>query len=168
MYRTAALADQPRKWNGVTLTTPLEQSTCAGYGSGSDYPADPRIAGDATGIDLSGMVLLVEDNLIIALDTEEMFRELGADRVEIASSVSDALRLIGEAVPTFALLDLNLGAESSIPVAERLCDLNVPIAFASGYGDTYDLPARLAAYPILDKPYTVTMLREALAGRAHS
>lgn len=150
----------------MTPTIILDAGNRSGHGSGT--PREPRTPSPASAIDLAGMVLLVEDNLIIALDAEEMFHELGAARVEIAASVSEAFRLIDEAVPAFALLDLNLGSESSIPVAERLCELKVPVVFASGYGDTYDLPPKLEACPILEKPFTVTMLREALSGLVHT
>ena len=49
-------------------------------------------------------------------------------------------------------------------MAERLHELDVPFAFASGYGDSYALPANLGAYPIIEKPYTKDMLRATLAG----
>jgi CheY-like chemotaxis protein len=112
---------------------------------------------------LAGAALVVEDNIIIALDAEEMLQELGAERVETAASVREALRLIQESTPNFALLDLNLGSESSLPVAERLRELNVPVIFATGYGDNHNLPPSLRGIPVIDKPFTLATLRAALA-----
>ncbi len=43
---------------------------------------------------LSGSVLIVEDNLIIAMDAEAIMEQFGAKRVDIASNVRDALRTI--------------------------------------------------------------------------
>ena len=59
-------------------------------------------------------VLLVEDNLIIALDTEEVMQRLGVATVRVASGVADALKTIDERKPDFALLDVNLGVETSL------------------------------------------------------
>jgi two-component sensor histidine kinase len=70
-------------------------------------------------------VLLVEDNIIIALDAEEMLRGLGIKSVRIASSVTEALRLIEAHPPDFALLDVNLGEETSFEVAENLSKKNI-------------------------------------------
>ena len=52
---------------------------------------------------LSGRVLLVEDNLLIALETEDALRTLGAEDVQIASTTSAALSYLLENRPDFAL-----------------------------------------------------------------
>lgn len=97
--------------------------------------------------------LVVEDNLIIAMDAEDKLKELGAGDVAIAASVADALRSIEEAVPTVALLDVNLGDESSFAVADRLAELGAPYAFVTGYGEVSGAPEVHAAAPSLSKPY---------------
>ena len=86
-------------------------------------------------------VLLVEDNTIIALDTEETLLKLGVKTVRIASGVADALKAIEERAPDFALLDVNLGAETSSEVAEVLAQRNIKFAFATGYGEQIVFPA---------------------------
>jgi ActR/RegA family two-component response regulator len=48
--------------------------------------------------------------------------------------VTEALKSIERARPNFALLDLNLGSENSIPVGTKLFELGVPFIFATGYG----------------------------------
>lgn len=112
---------------------------------------------------VGGSVLVVEDNMLIALDAEEMFQHLGADRIETAGSVRDALRLIAANPPGFALLDVSLGPESSLPVALRLRELGVPFAFATGYGETLALPSELGAVPIVEKPFSLDVLRRTYA-----
>lgn len=67
---------------------------------------------------LSGKVLLVEDNLLIALETDDALRSLGADEVQIASTASAALAYLVTNRPDFGLLDYNLGREQSAPVAD--------------------------------------------------
>ncbi|WP_245259591.1 HWE histidine kinase domain-containing protein [Methylobacterium sp. 10] len=112
---------------------------------------------------LSGMVLLVEDNIIIALEGEEMLLRLGAEAVEMASSVKEAFRIISARPPDFAVLDVNLGTETSLPVAERLRALNVPFVFATGYGEGFIIPPALGAVPVVKKPFDIEALRSAFS-----
>ena len=60
--------------------------------------------------DLPQRVLLIEDNMIIALDTEEMLLELGVAEVLVSGSVTQALRAIDKDKPDFAVLDFNFSA----------------------------------------------------------
>ena len=112
---------------------------------------------------LSGTALIVEDNLIIAMAGEVILLELGARHVETAASVKHALAAIERTKPDFALLDLNLGNENSIPVAEKLTGLKVPFVFATGYGQRAPIPDELASAPVVQKPYTREVVEAALA-----
>ncbi|GJD87181.1 hypothetical protein BHAOGJBA_0681 [Methylobacterium hispanicum] len=116
---------------------------------------------EAAGLVLRGTVLLVEDNMIIALEGEEMLLGLGARAVETAASVRDALRIVETRDPDFALLDMNLGTETSLPVAERLRERGTPFAFATGYGEQLRLPDGLRHVPVVRKPYDAQALRRA-------
>lgn len=118
-----------------------------------EKPAPPR---------LSGTALIVEDNLIIAMAAEVILLELGARHVGTAASVAQALASIDRENPDFALLDLNLGSENSIPVASRLRELGVPFIFATGYGERAPIPDELAAAPVIQKPYTNEVVEAAL------
>lgn len=114
---------------------------------------------------LAGTVLLVEDNIIIALDAEEMLLELGATRVDIMSRVAEALELIATRRPAFAILDVNLGSEMSYPIATSLRALGVPFFFVTGYGEKIALPADCVGVPVVSKPYSIETLADAV-GRA--
>ena len=103
---------------------------------------------------LSGLVLAVEDNVLIALDVEDVLIGLGAERVVVASNVAEALRLIDLETPNFALLDINLGRETSWPIATRLRTLGVPHVFATGYGDGIDYPIEHRLTAVITKPYS--------------
>ena len=109
-----------------------------------------------------GRALLVEDNMLIALDAEDMLTGLGATSIEVAASVSDALTAIERERPDLAILDVNLGTETSIAVAERLAELDVPFVFATGYGDRVPRPASISDAPIISKPYNPDVLRKAI------
>ncbi len=112
---------------------------------------------------LSGTVLLVEDNIVIALEAEDLLMGLGADNVLVAGSVAEAMRLLASETPSFALLDINLGSERSWPVASRLLDLGVHFAFATGYGDGIDYPAEHRSAPSITKPYTAQSVASVIA-----
>src|SRR5690348_16116387 len=83
-------------------------------------------------------ILVVEDEALVALLVEDALLDEGAQIVGPAATVSDALRLIDEAKVDgridAAVLDLNLGGETALPVADRLAALGVPFLIASGYG----------------------------------
>jgi two-component sensor histidine kinase/CheY-like chemotaxis protein len=110
-------------------------------------------------------VLLVEDNLLIAMDAEDQLRRLGAKDVEIASSVQAALQIIARQPPDVALLDMNLGRENSFPVADALSARGVPFIFATGYGETGSFPDRFRKAVVVKKPYSQTDIRNALRQR---
>jgi CheY-like chemotaxis protein len=107
-------------------------------------------------------VLMVEDQLLIAMDVETMLAREGAASVETASSVKEALNALTLLKPDVAILDVNLGNGSSMPVAHALIELGIPFVFATGYGETSLIPAALGEVPIVRKPYDLTSLVTAL------
>ena len=107
-------------------------------------------------------VLLVEDNMIIAMDGEDALRDLGAE-VLTAASVGRAREAIALGPVDLAVLDFNLGSETSLPVADLLAERGVPFIFATGYGDGLELPARFEHIALVKKPYSGATLAQALA-----
>lgn len=106
--------------------------------------------------------LLVEDNAIIALDLDDLLREAGATDVTLASSVSEALAALERGRPDVALLDVNLGSETSLAVAERLAEMAVPVLFSSGLGDDAAIADRFPTATLLRKPFPAGALETAL------
>jgi light-regulated signal transduction histidine kinase (bacteriophytochrome)/CheY-like chemotaxis protein len=111
---------------------------------------------------ISDTALIVEDNLIIAMSAEVILLELGARHVETAASVAQATLAIERATPSFALLDVNLGGENSIPIGKKLAALKVPFIFATGYGERAPIPDELAFAPVIQKPYTREVVEAAI------
>ena len=101
--------------------------------------------------------------MIIALNTEELMREFGVKTVRTVTRVDEALAAITERAPDFAVLDVNLGSETSFAIAGRLSDAGIPFAFATGYGESIAVPTRFAEAPKIHKPYSPDALRAALA-----
>jgi len=112
---------------------------------------------------LAGLrVLLVEDQALIAMDTEELLRTMGASEVVVAADVETALDKIAETVPACAVLDLNLGSTSSEEVAIELERRKVPYVFATGYRDSVSIPDRFANVPVVRKLVAISALAVAL------
>jgi len=109
-------------------------------------------------------VLVVEDSIIIALDTEENLKRLGVAEVRLESSVTGALAAIAEIRPDFAIIDFNLGGESSEPIAEALRAAGVRFVLATGYAEGASGFERLGAQQVLRKPYGMTEIERLLAG----
>lgn len=114
-------------------------------------------------LDFAGAALLVEDNVIIAMEAEHMLLGLGFGNVVTTSSVAAAAKAIENTEFAFGLLDINLGSETSMPIADSLAAKGVPFVFASGYGDGADLPEAHADVPVVTKPYSADLLRSTAA-----
>lgn len=108
-------------------------------------------------------VLLVEDSMIIALDAEDALRALGAQEVQVAASTQQARALAAQTRFDAAVLDFNLGAETSLALADELAAAGVQVVFATGYGDGIDLPERFDGVCVVKKPYNAEDLAAALA-----
>ncbi|MFQ1699670.1 HWE histidine kinase domain-containing protein [Loktanella agnita] len=111
---------------------------------------------------LSGDVLVLEDNMVIALDASDILSANGADRVHMSSSVDDALKVLEDNPISFALLDVNLGKQTSLPVAEQLAARNTPFILATGYGDAESITANYPSAIIANKPFTAESLTKAI------
>jgi light-regulated signal transduction histidine kinase (bacteriophytochrome) len=109
-------------------------------------------------------VLVVEDSIIIALDTEENLKRLGVAEVRVESSVAGALAAIAESPPDFALIDFNLSGESAEPIAAALRAAGVRFALATGYAEDDGAFARLGAEAVLRKPYGKRDIERLIAG----
>ena len=108
---------------------------------------------DAAVSSLAGLsVLLVEDQSLIALDTEDLLRRLGAKEVRLSPDAVHAVRSLSSYTPNVAVLDFNLGETTSEEVADHLNAMGVPFVFATGYGDSVMIPEHLRDVPIVRKP----------------
>lgn len=113
---------------------------------------------------LTGLnVLLVEDQSLIAMDVEEMLRELSCADVMTAARVSQAMEMIKTTAPDLAILDLNLGHETSEAVADDLTRRAIPFMFATGYSDGAGVPKRFSGVPVVSKPMSRDSLSHALS-----
>ena len=115
---------------------------------------DAVIDGAHAGVAVSGTVMVLEDNMVIALDASDILEGIGAAEVKLASSVRDALEIVENEKLTLAVLDINLGDQTSLPVAKRLHELGIPFVLATGYGDVEAITSEYPQAPIVQKPFT--------------
>ena len=111
----------------------------------------------------SGDLLVVEDNIIIAMDAEDVLLALGAARVHTAATVAQAHSVLAGATLEAAILDFNLEDETSEAVADALRQTGTPFVFATGYSGLEALPERFADCHLLQKPYVADDIRAAFA-----
>jgi len=107
-------------------------------------------------------VLLVEDEFLIALDAEQLLRDLGVNSVEIAATFKAAEKRANEGAFDLAVLDLNLNGELSLPIAELLRKRGIPVVFASGYELKNRPLSGFETDVYITKPYTGERLQKAL------
>jgi DNA-binding response OmpR family regulator len=102
-------------------------------------------------------VLVVEDEVLLALSLEDDLRDAGLSMLGPYTTLERALQASRSEGFDLALLDVNLHGEAVFPLADELIARNVPIVFLTGYGAA-DLPERFRALPRLQKPYEPSVL----------
>ena len=108
-------------------------------------------------------VLVVEDNFLIAMDMGEILSALGVKGVHIAATVEKAMEIVAAHPIDFAILDINLGDETSFTVAESLIARGIHFGFTSDYGDLLALPGHLRGIPRIEKPFSEGSLSSLIA-----
>jgi len=108
-------------------------------------------------------VLILEDNLIVALEAEDLLRSLGAASIVAVSTIAAAVRVCATTSIDFAMLDINLGFESSLGFAGALRESRTPFLFASGYGRQRKAGDSLLSELTVSKPYDRDALQSAIA-----
>ena len=97
-------------------------------------------------------ILLVEDEMLVAMLLEDMLSEAGHTIVGPLSRVGEAAEAARNEAIDMAILDVNVGGEEIYPVAEALAERRVPFAFATGYG-AHGLREPWQERPTLQKPF---------------
>lgn len=105
-------------------------------------------------------ILVLEDEVLLALDAAEALEELGAIIIGPAHRVEGAMALLDTVRPDAALLDVNIAGSTSSAVAKRLTEERVPFVLATGYGSRIDMAG---SHAVIDKPYDRKHLQAAFA-----
>jgi CheY-like chemotaxis protein len=121
--------------------------------------------------DLQGIrVLLVEDQMIIAMQIEDMLHAAGCEVVGPVGTLQAAITLAHEEALDLAVLDVSFDGEKVYLAAEELQARGIPFILATGYGES-TLPEKWRNQPRLNKPFRREQLEQFLrsvTGRPHS
>ena len=108
-----------------------------------------------------GRVLIVEDEPLIAMELHRLLSQAGLEVSGPVGSLQQALELAEDQTLTGAIIDINLGFDTSYPVADRLLASGVPVIFVTGYAAEV-IPERFAAQTLLRKPIDPQVLMATL------
>jgi len=119
----------------------------------------------------SRRVLVVEDDFLIAMQTEIALTAAGFEVVGPATTAEEAVALAGDTQPTLAVMDIRLASSrDGIDAARQLYeDFAIRCIFATAHDDAHTRGRAEPYAPLgwLPKPYTmaslVTVVAEALA-----
>lgn len=106
-------------------------------------------------------VLIIEDEMLIALMLQDMVSDAGFVVDGIATSLLAGIELARSADVHLAILDINLNGEESYPIADILRARGVRMIFSTGYGAA-SLKADYEFVPTLMKPYEQANLAAAI------
>ncbi len=106
------------------------------------------------------LVLIAEDNPLLALDLEEIVQADTGAQVLVAATVAAAAAQLERRID-FALLDIDLADGPSYPIASALRQRNVPFLFLSG-SRREAVPPAFRSVLFIAKPYTRAGIRRAV------
>jgi DNA-binding response OmpR family regulator len=102
-------------------------------------------------------ILIVEDDLLIALMYEEMIQSFGYRVAGVAYTLAMAHLALANRNFDGVLLDINLDGEYCFHLADVLIEKGIPFAFLTGYD--FLVKPRFATIPLIEKPFTPRQLR---------
>jgi len=104
-------------------------------------------------------ILVVEDEIIVALFMEDILKEFGYEVADVVGHLDDAMACSADF--DIAVLDVHLNGHSVFDFADILAARGVPFVFATGYGER-SVPDRHRSRPVLQKPFQPEDLKRVL------
>jgi DNA-binding NarL/FixJ family response regulator len=121
----------------------------------------------ASGTRRTVRVLLVEDEVFVAMDAEAMLRSEGHEVVGVARTAEDAVAKAGRLSPELVLMDIRLiGRCDGIDAAEEIrVRFNLPVVFVTANVDpvTHARAMKVGPRGFISKPFTRESLLEAVS-----
>jgi len=106
-------------------------------------------------------VLVVEDEMAVALLIEDMVTELDFEVAGIVPRLEDAMQYREADNFDLAILDVHLNGKMVFPFAAELEERDIPFLFVTAYGPR-GVPKEFRHHHILQKPFGPIELRRAL------
>jgi len=104
-------------------------------------------------------VLIVEDEIVVALFLEDVLADFGYEVAGVVSHLDDALAR--DIDYDLAVLDVHINGRDIFDFADRLAAEDIPFVFATGYGER-GIPERHRNRPVLQKPFQPKDLKRVL------
>ena len=131
----------------------LANRAAAQWRLGEDRPELPlRLEG-------GNRVLLVEDEILVAMMMKDILTELGFSVIGPFSRLSEAMVAAVHEDINAGIIDVNLGGEFVYPVADVLAARKIPFVFITGYG-VESIDSRFGYVPIVKKPVQRQVLQK--------
>ena len=106
------------------------------------------------------LILVVEDDPLIALDLKTTLERAGLVVLGPAGRLNDAMLLAENSLPVAAVLDVRLEVGTTLPLAKWLAERGVPFVFQTS--DPSLIDATYSAAFVLRKPFRPEQLIAAL------
>ncbi len=110
-------------------------------------------------------ILVLEDEVLIAMDVEQLCRENGAREVTVFGSLAEVAENFAASFDV-AIVDLTLDGASTLDFARSLYRRNIPFVFASGHSDLAEVSQEFPDIALVSKPYSGPDLMEVVAKSA--
>jgi DNA-binding NarL/FixJ family response regulator len=112
-------------------------------------------------------ILIVEDEIIIAMDIQNTLKSLGYEMISIAESGESALEVIARDRPDLVLMDIGLsGSMDGIDTATQIqaVEPNLPVMFLTSYSNirVRERAEKVTHCGYLLKPFSPDLLGEAV------
>ena len=106
-------------------------------------------------------ILVVEDEMAIAMLIEDMLLDLGAEVVGPIGRLAQAQAIAADDPLDLAVVDVNVAGEPVYPLVETLARRGIRFAFSTGYG-AGGIEAPWRDRPVLQKPFSQAQLEAVL------
>lgn len=104
-------------------------------------------------------VLIVEDEIVVALFLEDILAEFGYQVVGVVTQLDEAMAR--EVDYDIAVLDVHINGRHVFDFADMLAARGIPFIFATGYGER-GIPESHRGSPVLQKPFQPADLKRTL------
>ncbi|WEF24467.1 response regulator [Paracoccus sp. S3-43] len=125
-----------------------------------------QIALSEMGASLRGKVMVIEDEMIIAMDLKGIVQAMGHEVTGVARTHTAAIELAGQSRPDMILADIQLadGSSGIDAVNELLGDLgDIPVIFITAFPERLLTGERPEPAFLISKPYTEEQVRSAVS-----
>jgi CheY-like chemotaxis protein len=110
-------------------------------------------------LDTGNRILLVEDEVLVAMMMRDMLSEIGFAVVGPFNRLGDAMVAVVHEDIDAAIIDVNVGGELVYPVADVLVARQIPFVFLTGYG-VESIERRFGFAPVIKKPVQRQVLQQ--------